>query len=219
MCWNRHVSLNTFVFSLFVLGMIVYNNRYTPYKISSVQTVYQYLFLLSFISMQLLEYFAWIYLDHPVVNKILSVLISLLLFLQPIASLFLLPKVSLRNALLVGYLVFSVAILLVELASWREKNLLIKVSPSGHLQWKGTQDPMLDNVTVLIWLCFFLFSFFYNREYGTLVFALGLLLASVVGYYRDGSYKSMWCWIVNSVFLFFALQLLIVLPFAECTRT
>jgi len=29
MCWNAEVSLNTFAFSTFVLGMIIYNNTYT----------------------------------------------------------------------------------------------------------------------------------------------------------------------------------------------
>ena len=33
MCWNEHVSLNTFIFSIFVLLLIAYNNKYTQYKI------------------------------------------------------------------------------------------------------------------------------------------------------------------------------------------
>lgn len=33
MCWNENVSLNTFLFSSFVLLLIFYNNTYTQYKI------------------------------------------------------------------------------------------------------------------------------------------------------------------------------------------
>lgn len=36
MCWNEHVSLNTFLFSSFVLALIVYNNSYTKYKIQEL---------------------------------------------------------------------------------------------------------------------------------------------------------------------------------------
>ena len=34
MCWNKDVSLNTFLFSGFVLLLIYYNNTYTKYKVA-----------------------------------------------------------------------------------------------------------------------------------------------------------------------------------------
>jgi len=49
MCWNEHVSMNTFLFSSFVLGLVLYNNLYTPYKIKEIHSLAAYLFLLSII--------------------------------------------------------------------------------------------------------------------------------------------------------------------------
>ena len=53
MCWNESVSLNTFLFSSFVLLLVMYNNYYTKYKITELDNVWIYLFLASFIFMQL----------------------------------------------------------------------------------------------------------------------------------------------------------------------
>ena len=54
MCWNQYVSLNTFLFSAFVLVLIVYNNKYSPYKLDELNSVYAYFFLMSFFTMQLI---------------------------------------------------------------------------------------------------------------------------------------------------------------------
>jgi len=209
---------------MFVLVLVIYNNTYTPYKLQLVNNIYKYLFLVSFVTMQLLEFFAWRNMKNRSVNLFLSAMISLLLFLQPIASLMLVENESIKTTLIVWYIVFSFLVFLVEIyikreKSWAalEKSILISVSPSGHLQWKQTDNPLFDNLTVFVWMCFFLFSFFYNGEFATILFALFLLAASIYGYYKDGSYKSMWCWIVNSFFLYFAFYLLIQAPFMKCT--
>ena len=36
MCWNETVSLNTFIFSMGALLLIMYNNAYTKYKIEEL---------------------------------------------------------------------------------------------------------------------------------------------------------------------------------------
>ena len=57
MCWNEHVSLNTFLFSSFVLLLIIYNNLFTKYKIQELNNTFVYLFITSFVVMQLIEFF------------------------------------------------------------------------------------------------------------------------------------------------------------------
>ena len=64
MCWNETVSLNTFLFSFFAINFAYFNN---------VINGYEYLFYYSFISMQLLEYFAWKHLNN---KKIFSGMLS-----------------------------------------------------------------------------------------------------------------------------------------------
>lgn len=56
MCWNASVSLNTFLFSSFVLALIIYNNLFTKYKIHELNNIWVYLFLSSFVFMQLIEF-------------------------------------------------------------------------------------------------------------------------------------------------------------------
>ena len=86
MCWNTSVSLNTFVFSMFVLLFIIYNNTYTEYKIKELQNIWLCLFLASFIFMQLIEYFIWRNINDKYYNKLFSILGTLLIFSQPIFS-------------------------------------------------------------------------------------------------------------------------------------
>ena len=69
MCWNQYVSINTFVFSVFVLLLIMYNNKYSPYKIKELDNIYAYIFLMSFFTMQLIEFFLWRNLDNKELNK------------------------------------------------------------------------------------------------------------------------------------------------------
>jgi hypothetical protein len=64
MCWNEYVSINTFVFGIFVLLLIAFNNKYSKYKIIEFENPYTYFFMVSFISMQFIEFILWRNL-HP----------------------------------------------------------------------------------------------------------------------------------------------------------
>ena len=75
MCWNETVSLNTFIFSLFGISFAYFNN---------VINSYLFVHLLSFNSMQLLEYFTWKHLNNKKINRLLSMLGLFLIFIQPI---------------------------------------------------------------------------------------------------------------------------------------
>ena len=70
MCWNKDISLNTFLFSSFILVLIIYNNTYTQYKINELDNIWMYLFFASFIFMQLIEYFIWRNINDPVYNNL-----------------------------------------------------------------------------------------------------------------------------------------------------
>ena len=59
MCWNEDVSLNTFLFSSFVLLLIIYNNLFTKYKIQELNNPFIYLLIASFVFIQLIEFFIW----------------------------------------------------------------------------------------------------------------------------------------------------------------
>ena len=67
----------------------------------------------------------------------------------------------------------------------------------------------------VIWLFFFLFSLFYNKNYQGFIFGFLTLLIILYNYLKDGSFGSMWCWVVNLIMLYYAMYLLIYLPFME----
>jgi hypothetical protein len=214
MCWNQTVSLNTFLFSIFVLFLIVYNNAYTQYKIKELNNFWVYMFFLSFIFMQFIEYFIWRNIKSPYYNSLFSILATLLLLIQPAVSLMLLSNEKLKYNMLFVYLVLAVPFAVYRLTT---KRMYSVVSPGGHLQWNflTRHDVWYEAILFWIWLFFFLFSFFYNKNYFAFGFGFIMLLISIWNYYQDNSVGSMWCWIVNSIFIFYAFYLLVYLPYSQ----
>ena len=208
MCWNKEVSLNTFLFSGFVLALIIYNNTYTKYKIQELNDVWTYLFIASFVSMQLIEFFIWKNIKDKFYNNFFSICATILLLIQPIASLMMLRNISLRNVLLYVYLA---CILPYSIYQFSTKHLHSVISEHGHLKWHFFDT---SPVIWVFWLFFFLFSFLYEKKWFGLFFGLLTLIIAIVNY-RLSSMASMWCWSVNSIMIYYAAYLLIILPFLE----
>ena len=92
MCWNKQISLNTFIFSFGVLLLIIYNNNYTQYKIKELNNFWMYMFLSSIIFVQLIEYFIWNNINNPFYNQIFTTMVILLTLSQPVFSLLLIKS-------------------------------------------------------------------------------------------------------------------------------
>ena len=211
MCWNKEISLNTFIFSSFVLGLIIYNNAYTQYKIVDINNVWVYLFFISFILMQLIEIFIWRNVNNPIYNKLFTIMATLLLLVQPIATNMLITNKSLQRSMLFIYLIG-----MIPFATYRfmTKNINSTVSKMGHLQWNHVlNNNKWDRIILIIWLLFFLFPLFYERQIFGFLFGLLTLLVIIYNYYKDDTIGSMWCWVVNSLMLYYAGYLLFYLPF------
>ncbi len=216
MCWNQYVSINTFVFGIFGLLLIFFNNKYSNYKIDFFKNPYAYLFMLSFIFMQLFEFILWRNLDNKFINKIVSILGVLLLSIQPIASLLLLNNIQLRNKLLLAY---SVPAFIFVIYNILTTNIHTVLSPSGHLAWNWV---FYKNITIeifvkLFYLIFLFFSLIYNKHYKSILLLLLYLVFSIF-FRKDGSEGSIWCLSINATVLYFLLQILIVMPYNEITN-
>ena len=213
MCWNQYVSLNTFTFSTFVLMLIAYNNKYTPYKIHELNNIFAYIFLMSFIAMQLIEFFLWRNLNNKDMNRKLSIAGALLLMVQPIASLLMLKNEFTRNALLTTYTIPAFAYFIYKVIT--QRNFNTTVTPTGHLRWNWLNQDK-NKLLGLIWFFFLYFSVFSNKQYYTAGgITLALLAISYYSYSKEGSYGSLWCWSINSLMIYYAIKLLIVLPYKE----
>ena len=211
MCWNADVSLNTFVFSSFVLSLIIYNNYYTKYKIHELNNIYVYLFFASFIFIQLIEFFIWKNINNEFYNNIFSTCATLLLIIQPIASIMLIKNIKLRNKLLFCYLSLAIPF---SLYSFSTENVSSLISEGGHLRWKFFEQNMTMLISI-IWLCFFLFPVIYEKKYVGIMFGLITLFITFINYKKGHAMWSMWCWSVNSIMIYYAFYLLIYLPFLE----
>lgn len=209
MCWNKEVSINTFSFSTFVLLLIIYNNKYTQYKIHEINNIFAYIFLLSFILMQLIEYFLWQNLNNVFYNKILSICAASLIFIQPIASIFIVKNIKERNLLLFIYLLFGLPFSLFYLLNTK---FTTSVAKNGHLKWDWINQTNL-HIGYIFYLFFLFYPLFREKLYFSSILAFVLLLISFYTFYKDGTADSMWCWSVNLIMLYFALKLLIFLPF------
>ena len=150
MCWNQNVSINTFLFGIFVLCLIAIQNKYSNYKIKEFENPFMYFFFLSFISMQFFEFLLWRNL-HNKWNKYISMAGSFLLLLQPIASLMLLKDVSLRKMML---LIYSIPAILGFIYKIFTEDFSTTISKCGHLKWNWGLESYFRYVFYLFFLLF-----------------------------------------------------------------
>ena len=212
MCWNADVSLNTFLFSMFVLILIYYNNEYTKYKIKIFENKWFYIFLSSIIFIQLLEFFIWKNLKSNL-NSFFTKCLMILIILQPVFSLMLLSNLTLRNILLIPY-IFGSILFLINLTS---NEVTTYVSKSGHLVWKYF-DIKLGGIVInkylsLCWVFLLLFGLFYEKKWEYLLF--GIITIIICSYAEYNSSSSTWCWISNLFFIYLISYLLFYLPLIE----
>lgn len=208
MCWNEAVSLNTFLFSMSVLCLIMYNNAYTKYKIKELDNIWVYLFFASFISMQLVEFFIWRNINDKYYNHIFSVAGTILLLFQPFFSLMILSNIKLRNILLLLYSI-NIPYTLYKIL---KTDIYSEVAKNGHLRWIWYKPYIILH---LLWCILLGFSLFYERNFVFGILGFVLLGISYYNYKTEDTYSSMWCWFANSIMLYYAAYLLIYLPFLE----
>jgi hypothetical protein len=139
----------------------------------------------------------------------MSILGSLLLVIQPIASLTMLENIELRNKMI---LIYSIPSFVYFFYTIINKNIYTIVSKTGHLKWNWIPTNILGYLFYLFFLFFLYFSLFINRKY------IGIILSSILFalfyyyYYTDGTAGSLWCWSVNIIMLYYLIKLLIYLP-------
>lgn len=217
MCWNADVSLNTFLFSSVSLGFIAYNNAYTPYRLTEFHSWSMNLFLFSFISMQLLEYFLWKQIHSRQGRQWYSRIGMLIILIQPLASLLLVSSVPIRIGLMMVYSVVMIWYYLQHQELW--ETTTVTVSPNGHLNWKWWSTDGTQYVYVAVWLCCFFFPMIWEWSRHPWISTYALLSFAIVYflYRKEHVVNSMWCWIANGLLMGAMIVLVGYLPFH--TRT
>lgn len=195
MCWNAQVSLNTLLIALFAAVISVLNNVMSPLSA---------LFLMSYSSMQLAEFFLWENINDPVWNRRFSIFAFVLLLIEPFVSIIRMSDDanlhSIRNKMLFAYAIFIVIVLI---AIKTTKQIVFKttVAPNGHLKWHWLPPAIW---LLLPWIVFLITPMYMmgNNITGVL-FVTTILLVSIVTYSKDETWGTMWCWFAAIASIFY----------------
>ena len=182
MCWNRRVSLNTFLFSLFGVNFAYFN---------TIINSYCYLYFLSFISIQLVEYFAWGNLNNKKTIRTLSQIGFFLISIQPL--LFILSIKNVSNSIKLNVMAMYIVFWLVCYLSFPIDFSMVKAS-NGHLAWNWLSFPPF---VVILWVLFKFGLVVYAKDYLYFALLLIVFLAIYYTYYKSNTWGSLWCWIAN----------------------
>ena len=218
MCWNEHVSLNTYVFGIFVLGLIAYNNAYTKYKVDSFSNPFMYLFFFLFISVQLVEYFIWRNFhgaNNARTNELLSILGSLVIALEPVAAIGLIPDKPTKH---VFWAIYSTVAFLYFMYQLFTKRFYSSVAKNGHLRWEWviTSERTQTSILSTLFFAFFLiYPFYLAKKYYIAAFGFIIFAYSYYTYRTEQTFASMWCWFANFGMLYYVIYILFYLPYAE----
>jgi hypothetical protein len=191
MCWNAEMSLNTFLIGMTGIGLGAYLGLSLPVL----------LFCLTIVTMQLIEYVVWTHYDNDEVNHKASVAAATLLWLQPIASMLILPSSPLKTTMLSIYFLLS---LIGQSALWTKdtkKQYRMKRATNGHLSWKFLSKEPRTYIELAVFFFFLFTPILLTGNVDLLVLAIGTLGLSIYSYWRENTWGSMWCWIVNTFVL------------------
>ena len=182
MCWNAEVSLQSF--SLGMLFIFIG----TAYGVSTPTL----LFCLTIVCMQLIEYTVWSNYDNKDINYKASLAAIGLLCLQPIASILTLAD-PIRQYIFIAFLMASVVSLYFSVP----KNISMTRAQNGHLAWNWIDKN--STVPLVVYFLFLFTPIVLQKNYILLGAALTTLFVSLYTYYKENTWGSMWCWIVNGM--------------------
>lgn len=185
MCWNATVSLNTFILGVFAIAFALFNG-----VLSTVEALYYALF----VSMQLVEYFAWNHLKDRRFNALLSRVGYAIILLLPLAGIVAFSRDSNVLLLLVSYLLFALIV-----ASSHKPNYSMSRAPNGHLAWHWLQFPTW---VVMTYFIFWLSPYLLQGKWILVGLHTSVFLMVYASYLQTSTWGSMWCWVAN-LFSFF----------------
>lgn len=182
MCWSARASLNTFAFSLFGFAIGLINNYHLPMLI----------FMMTFSTVQLAEYFIWTHLKNARKNELASKFLFLILVLEPYAASLVIPDKTVRTGFIIAYTIF----LLISSPYILSKDTKWHSSPgaNGHLQWHWVTS---TTWILIAWSVFLIAPFLLAKRYYSLIFGILTLVVSVYFFWRYKTAGTMWCWVAT----------------------
>jgi len=201
MCYDAKTSIGTFGFVAFISLYLWQRNNSLDRAIS--------LILLVVVAMQLLEFIIWTHLGETTENRIASVLIPVLLYLQPllIALIMWIFKAGWYTEsykLIVYALVLCLPILSIVFYNMMKEVQYTVPGPNGHLMWAYPNKMTLDILIILIiyyGLLAYLFITLKNPILSVSFLAGYTLSWFYYKIYYGKEFGSLWCHSVNGIAL------------------
>jgi hypothetical protein len=189
MCWNAEVSLNTFIFGIVSAIIVLILNKLKYHLV---------LILLSFTSIQLLEYFAWKNLNNKKVIRILSIIGIQIIFIQLLLLNYYLPRTQKQKIILTSAVVITYILFLLFQFPYVKLDME-KSKINKHLIWHWLDLPLF---WLLIGFLFYLIPCYLTNNIYVFTFGIFTLTFSLYNYYKYKTWGSMWCYISNSLWIF-----------------
>jgi hypothetical protein len=214
MCWNSAISLNTFIFSAATLAFIAYNNAYTKYKIPEfVQNPWLYVFFLSTLSMQLVEYFIWTD-NATIVNQISSIVGSLLLIVQPVFLSLSISNASIGRLLAISYSVFAVLFVLAKYPGNLSKFSTKKTEDGLQWDWYDNYEYQWLHY-VSYWVVTLICAFYLPTYLAVAIF--GIVAVAIARWWNTQRFLwgSKYCWGFNALSFYYLYRIMISMPLSD----
>lgn len=175
-----------------------------------------YIFLGLVIIVQLIEFFIWKNIQNKNYNIFFTTLLFTIFFLQPISTTMLITDKIIQTNMLTMYLIIFIPLSIYYLMTAK---MYSSVSILGHLTYNDPSSLHQKNIIYPLWYFFFLFPLLYERHTYGILFALLTLSIMFIQYYNTDTVGSMWCWIANSIMIYYSIILLFYLPYTINSET
>lgn len=201
MCYSAPVSFATFFFAITVCGILWFRNKGLDRPIGLILIVVAF--------MQVVEGGLWLTPDCTLPNKLLSSMIPLVLFLQPLLINAIMAWFAAGwgigyGAIAIGFLCF----LPFQLYQIRQHfGACVKQDTNGHLDWTSVLGPTTNPIGLLPTLLYdaamiYPFVTFKNPLFGILYIAVSIGSRIEFESYFPKTWPSLWCHFVNLLGVF-----------------
>lgn len=214
MCWNKDISLNTFIFGCLALVFIYITNTYSKYKTPIFDNPLVYVLYFLFVSMQLLEYFIWKNINNKKVNEQLSRVGLIIILLQMFFFVLIIENPTYRYGMMMLYFIYVFITYFYK--KWYSP-IVYKTIANRHLSWEWLSFNGGEKIIIFIGLLFYFIPTLLAKKTMPLVIYISamLFIISYILSKKDNSYGSLWCWSSNIIFLIYIINILLVQPFYE----
>ena len=195
MCYNAEVSLNTFIFGC-VSALLLLISGYKTYHILII--------ILSFTSIQFLEYLTWKNINNKKINRYLSIFGLIIIIIQILLINYFLPIKKYRNILLTILIIGIILFIIFEL---KNVNFKMEKGENGHLIWYWLDLPI---IWVYLGILAYLIPTYFSNNINMFIYVYISVIISLYFYYKYKTWGSMWCYLSNILWIYLIIRYIII---------